>query len=316
MKVSPYINIERIEFIVTYHCTGRCLHCSVGDMLGYCEGGHHVMGEKAAEAVQRLKAIFPVSSVMTFGGEPLLYSDDVCSIHRAAADAGISKRQLITNGYFSRDDRVIDCAVSELAAAGVTEILLSVDAFHQQTIPFEPVYRFACEAKRQGMNIRLSPAWVVNKDHDDPYNNRTKELLSRFSDIEIHVGSGNDIFMAGNAAKNLSEYYPGPMLDMGQKCGCMPYTAPLTEVSSVTIVPNGDVEVCSFVIGNIYRENIEDIVARYDPFADETMRAVMNGAEAMLTLAEKRGLETDVSRYYSICDLCRLLNRKDALHRT
>lgn len=310
MKISPYINIERIEFVVTYHCTGRCLHCSEGDMLNYCRGGHHVLGEKAAEAIRRLKEMFPVTSVMTFGGEPLLYTGEVCSIHRAAADAGIAQRSIITNGYFSRDYETIRRTAAQLAGAGVNHLLLSVDAFHHQSIPFEPVYHFAEEAKRCGLNIKLHPAWVVNRDHDNPYNACTRELLERFAGLDIPIGNGNDIFMAGNAAKNLTEYYPEARLDMNQKCGEMPYSVPPTEVTSVSIVPNGDVNVCSFAIGNIYREKIEDIVARYDPFADETMCAAMNGAEAMLALAEKQGIDIDISKCYSVCDICRQLNRK------
>lgn len=310
MKISPYINIKRIEFIVTYHCTGKCMHCSVGDMLNYCKGGHHVLGEDAADVVRRLKDMFPVTSVMTFGGEPLLYADDVCAIHSAAREAGIPARQLITNGFFSRDAGTIGSVADKLAEAGVNDLLLSVDAFHQQHIPVEPVYYFAEAAKKCGLKVRLSPAWVVNRDHDDPYNIRTRELLDHFELLGIPTGSGNDIFMAGNAIKNLSEYYPAPKLDMSEKCGSMPYTAPLTEVDTITIVPNGDVEVCSFAIGNIYREKIEDIIARYDPFADATMRAVMEGAEAMLELAGKRGITVDTSKCYSVCDICRQLNPK------
>ena len=125
MKISPYINIKRIEFIVTYHCTGKCMHCSVGDMLNYCKGGHHVLGEAAAELVRRLKDMFPVTSVMTFGGEPLLYADDVCAIHSAAREAGIPARQLITNGFFSRNAVTIG-SVAENVQKSVKESVQSM----------------------------------------------------------------------------------------------------------------------------------------------------------------------------------------------
>ena len=269
-----------------------------------------MLGDMAAEAVRRLKDMFPVTSVMTFGGEPLLYVREVCGIHHAAADAGIALRSVITNGYFSRDFETIRRTAARLADAGVNHLLLSVDAFHQKRIPFEPVYRFAKEAKRCGLNIRLHPAWVVGRDHVNSYNDCTRELLERFSGLDIPTGNGNDIFLAGNAARNLAEYYPEARLDMKQKCGEMPYSAPPTEVGSITIVPNGDVKVCSFVIGNIYRESIEEIIARYDPFADEAMCAAMNGAEAMLALAKRRRIAVDRAKCYSVCDICRQLNRK------
>ena len=312
MKISPYINIERIEFIVTYHCTGRCLHCSVGDSLGSCPDGHHaVRAEESIEAVRWLAQHFPVTSLMTFGGEPLLYPDAVCDIHRTARDCGIGRRQIITNGFFSRDEARIREVARKLADAGANELLLSVDTFHQQTIPLEPVHAFAEEIQADGrMKIRLSPAWVVNRRHENAYNARTEEILAAFADLEIPVGGGNDIFMSGNAIRNLAQFYPAPQLNMADKCGSMPYTEPLTHQTSLSIEPNGDVTVCGFAIGNIYREHISEIIARYDPFADETMRAVMDGAPAMLEMAKKRGIEVDPAKCYSVCDICRALNAK------
>ena len=45
---------------------------------------------------------YEIKTVMTFGGEPLLYADAVYEIMRAALRMNIPKRQVITNGYFSK----------------------------------------------------------------------------------------------------------------------------------------------------------------------------------------------------------------------
>lgn len=34
MKTSPYLNIKRIEIIVTNRCNGQCLHCSAAEDSG------------------------------------------------------------------------------------------------------------------------------------------------------------------------------------------------------------------------------------------------------------------------------------------
>ena len=73
MKTSPYMNINRIEFLVTLQCTGKCKHCSVGPRLNE-NSDKCVDLEKAIDAVKKLSARFPVESLMTFGGEPLLYA--------------------------------------------------------------------------------------------------------------------------------------------------------------------------------------------------------------------------------------------------
>ena len=99
----------------------------------------------------------------------------------AAKELNIPKRQVITNGYFSKNAEKI-CEVAErLAECGVNDLLLSVDAFHQETIPLETVKVFATEAKKNGIPIRLQPAWLVSKTDDNPYNRKTREILNSFA---------------------------------------------------------------------------------------------------------------------------------------
>ena len=310
MKLSSYLKLDRLEFFLTTHCSGRCRHCSAGGAYAGKDGAHHVPPAAAAEAVRTLAALYPMQSVMTFGGEPLLYPEVACAIHRTASECGIPMRQLITNGYFSKDPSRIREVAAMLAEAGVNDVLLSVDAFHQETIPLEPVRTFAIALREVEMpRARLQPAWVVNEGFDCPENTRTREILASLADTGLPVHSGNDIFLAGNAAEHLAHYYPLAQVDMSQRCGEMPYTEPLTDVHCLSIEPNGDVTACSFVIGNLLREPLEVILAHYDPFADEGMRAAIQGAPGLLALAQKRGLEVDMTRCYSVCDLCRMVNR-------
>ena len=258
MKISPYIDLNRIEFVVTYRCTGSCAHCSLGDKLNRPGDRSHVRPEAAADMIERLSRLFPIASVMTFGGEPLLCPEVTAAIHRAAAHCGVGARQLITNGYFTKDENRIREVAGLLKASGVNDLLISVDAFHQRTIPLDAVRRFAESAKQAGIpDIRLSPAWVVNSGHENPYNSETKELLAKLSGFP--VSEGNDIILEGNAAETLAEYYPPGVRPTS------PYYEPPTAVKTLSVEPGGDVTASSFVIGNIYDEDIEDIIARYDP---------------------------------------------------
>lgn len=309
---NPYLNVHRIEFAVTWHCTGRCRHCSVAEMIENPGAISHVDTDAAVDTVSWLADHFPVSSVMTFGGEPLLYPETVCAIHRTAAARGIETRQLITNGYFSNDPDIIRQVAFDLKAAGVNNLLLSADSFHQEKIPLEPVYDFArCVLEGGISHIRLSPAWLVNENHDNAYNAQTRAVLARFSPLKIPVGHGNNIFLAGNAARYLRDYYPPSPVDLSASCGSMPYTEPLTQATSISIEPNGDVVVCAFVIGNIYRESIADIVSRYDPYAHEGMRAVVTGGvPALMALAQEKGLDISCENECSACRICQKIARE------
>lgn len=301
-----YINLNRIEFIITYQCTGKCKHCSVGSRLHQTSNGRHVLADKAVEAIEKLSAMYDIKSVMTFGGEPLLYPDVVCAIHKKAAECDIEIRSLITNGYFTANDDKCREVAYNLAQSEVNHVLISVDAFHQETISQSSVYTFAKYVIESGIaNAKLHPAWVVNNEHENQYNVKTKEILSSFLDLGTQISSGNNIFLSGNARDHLSQYYDKPQLDLSIECGTLPYTSPLTDVSSISIAPNGDVEICSFVIGNIYDEDIIDIVTRYNPYSDKYMKTIIDcGVSSLLSYAETIGIKIDTSQYYSVCDVC------------
>ena len=253
-SMNPYTeNIERIEFVVTMACTGRCKHCSEGDHTGIAG---HIDAQAAVLAVRDLCGAYHIRSLMTFGGEPLLYPDAVCAIHRAATDLGIERRQLITNGFFSKDPRKIEETALRLAESGVNDLLLSVDAFHQETIPLEPVLCFAKCAAQAGIPLRLSPAWLVSREDGNPYNVRTREVLAEFTALGIPEGSGNVIFPSGNALKYLAEYF-GENPDLST-----PYDDDPLDVRTVSFSPDGSVDGMN---GNIYQTGILEIIGRYKP---------------------------------------------------
>lgn len=243
-------NLNKIESVVTYACTGRCKHCSEGE---HTSCGEHIDPVIAADAVRKIAAEYDIKTVMTFGGEPLLYPDAVCEIMKTATELKIPKRQVITNGYFSKNADKIREVAERLAECGVNDLLLSVDAFHQETIPLDVVKQFATEAKASGIPIRLQPAWLRSATDDNPYNRKTREILDSFADMEISVGEGNVIFPEGNALRNLSEYFTDELPENL-------YAEDPRDVRCVSFEPNGDV-----LGGNVYERDIMEIVRAYAP---------------------------------------------------
>lgn len=250
MKNKYLKNLNKIEFVVTYACTGRCKHCF--------EGNHESCGERidpkvAADSVRRLAAECDIKTVMAFGGEPLLYADAVYEIMEAARESNVAKRQVITNGYFSNDLTRIRKVAERLWKCGVNDLVLSVDAFHQETIPLDIVKLFASQAVACGIPLRLQPAWLVSYTHDNPYNRKTREILQSFADMKIPESEGNVVFPEGNALEYLCEYFTD---DVPKN----PYVEDPCDVRCVSFSPNGDV-----LGGNVYREDIMEIVTNYAP---------------------------------------------------
>lgn len=253
-------NLNRIEFVVTMACTGRCKHCSQGEH----KKGESIDGRVAAEAVKKIASEYKIDSVMTFGGEPLLEVDTVCAIHKAATEMGVRKRQLITNGFFSKDTERIKEVAKLLSQSGVNEILLSVDAFHQETIPLNTVKEFAKAVIETGTLIKVQPAWLVNKDNENPYNIQTKELLGEFTDMGIEENEGNIIFPAGNALKYFGEYFPK---DRKHK---NPYDEDPVDVKAICFSSNGDI-----LGSNIYEKDIMKIISDYKPKLTDRMKKII-----------------------------------------
>lgn len=249
--MNPFFkNANKIEFVVTYACTGKCKHCSEGE---HSDCSERIDPQIAADAVRKIAAEYPIQTVMTFGGEPLLHTSAVYAIMQTAKLLEISKRQVITNGYFSNSpDRIREVAL-RLAECGVNDLLLSVDAFHQETIPLAKVKAFALEAKKAGIPMRLQPAWLVSAADDNPYNQKTREILNAFADLAISVGEGNVVFLEGNAKKYLAEYFQ-------DKLPKNPYAEDPYNVRCISFAPNGDV-----LGGNVYQNDIIEIVNAYTP---------------------------------------------------
>jgi len=243
-------NLEKIEFVITNACTGRCRHCSEGD---HRSSGERIDPSAAADAVKKIATHYAIKTVMTFGGEPLLYPDAVYAVHSAAREMGVPKRQIITNGYFSKDISRICETAKMISECGANDILLSVDSFHQETIPLDIVEIFAAELLKRKVPLRLQPAWLVSREDDNHFNNETRKILESFSGTGIPTGDGNIIFPEGNALKYLGEYFTGQSPEN-------PYTEDPNDVKCVSFSPDGTV-----LGGNIYTKDILDILRDYKP---------------------------------------------------
>lgn len=243
-------NLNRIEFVVTTACTGKCKHCSQGEH----RSNDRIDKDLVSDAVRKIIKEYNIESVMTFGGEPLLCHETVCEIHKTAREMNTPQRQLITNGYFSKDFGRIKYVAQKIIESGINEILLSVDAFHQETIPLEYVKVFANEVNVSDVKLQVHPAWLVSADDDNPYNNETKKILAGFRQMGIEASEGNVIFPSGNALKYFGEYF-----DLSKEIK-NPYQEDPTDIRAICFSANGDI-----LGSNIYKRDIIDILNTYTP---------------------------------------------------
>lgn len=310
--MSKFLTVGRIEFAVTYRCNSHCQHCQIGQDK---RGSQPVAIDEglAVQIVQEVAAAYSPSSIMTFGGEPLLFPDIVYAIHAAAMANGIPKRQVITNAGWPRSAAEFRTVARQLAASGVNDIHVSVDCFHQEHIPLAIVEQNVRLLVEAGIGqLKWNPCWLVSAEHDNLWNRRTRSILRALAHLPVAESAGNVVQPMGNALLWLRDFMPPRTPLPAGSCGDLPYTGRLDEVGGISVEPDGSITVCDeFVIGKAVPGAIVPLLHSYDPYRFPEMKAILEGGVAGLAeLARTRGVEPDPTGYYSVCDMCRSLRRQ------
>ena len=307
--MNKYLTINRIEFAVTYCCNGRCRHCYSKNTNRFPA---HIDASLAVNIVKNIGKTYHPQSIMTFGGEPLLFPEIVCAIHKEATKVEIPSREIITNGYWSMDANHIRKIAKDLAESGVNNIQISVDAFHQEYIPLSVVRKTAQACIDMHIKTVWNPCWVISRGDNNSYNRKTRLILKTLKDLLIPQSEGDILEPGGLALVNLKEFFPPRKEIPAGACGDIPYTTPLDAATCIYIEPDGRIAVCKrFYIGNAFETDIIRIIEDYNPFKIPEMRVLLNdGVKGLVEWAQKRGVEPDPKGYYSVCHLCRDIREK------
>lgn len=311
--MNRYLPVNRIEFAITYLCNSECRHCQLGEEEERKNFPSHIDKDIAVEIVRKVGKKYNPKSIMTFGGEPLLYPEIVYAIHKEAMNVGIPVRDVITNGFWSRKKEEIQEIAEKLVKSGVNEATISVDCFHQEFIPLDIVKKAAESLLKAGITrISWNPCWVVSKDHDNPYNRKTKAILEQLKDLPIEEGEGNIARPEGRAIKWLKDFLPPRTKTSKGKCGDVPYTEELDLVKTICVEPDGRIAICKdLYIGNAFETGIIDIIENYDPFRIPEAKAIIeNGMEGLINWARTKDVEPDSAGYYNFCHVCTDIRRR------
>jgi len=260
----------------------------------------------ATQVVKEIAKEYSPMSIMTFGGEPLLYPEVVCAIHEAAKSLNIGTREIITNAGYPRSKVRFQMMTNRLAETGVTHATVSVDSFHQEYIPISIVKHNAQALLDAGISVEWNPCWLISKTHKNQWNEKTKTILKDLAHIHIREGSGNIVQPKGNALIWLSDLMPLKTIDPKGTCEDIPYTNSLDKVTSISVEPDGEVLVCNRIsIGNARENSILYILNNYDPYKTPELSAILQGGTTeLIRFADTKGVKPDPNGYYSICDLC------------
>ncbi len=136
---------------VTYTCPLACAHCCFSsspankDRLDI----EHILSTLDALDAETIKM------VAFTGGEPLLLGDQLMRAIRRAKDRGLTTR-VVTSAYFGRQPKHAARIVDQLTAAGLDELSISWDDFHEEFVPFDAVINTFKAARAAGMTVAIN----------------------------------------------------------------------------------------------------------------------------------------------------------------
>jgi hypothetical protein len=236
----------------------------------------------------------------------------VYAVHATATECGIPGRTIITNASYPSNEDEFRLVARELAACGVNSMYLSVDAFHQEYIPLAVVKQNARLLEEAGIeNLAWNVSWVVSPEADNPWDERTRQILDEL--VDLNIGK-DDISISpdGEAIRHLSEFLPPLQPVPSGICGDKPFTGHLDEVTSITIEPDGSLAVCDelMVIGNLKQGNAAKFCQEYDPYQNPVLRLILEqGPAGLVTMAYQNGIDTNPHGYRSVCEMCNSLRK-------
>ncbi|HHY82973.1 MAG TPA: radical SAM protein [Clostridiales bacterium] len=136
--------------ITNYKCSSKCRHCCYSSSPKWPDD--YMTFSMADEIFSILKSM-GCHYVHIGGGEPLLKPDKILDVLDAARKNNIEIEYIETNSSWFRDEASANAVLKELKDHGVNTLLISIDPFHNEYIPFWKVKALIKACSKAEMNV-------------------------------------------------------------------------------------------------------------------------------------------------------------------
>lgn len=292
-----------LALMLGYRCNARCRCCLWGDQLSSPD---RIDIEEAKTWIDQAAALGASRRLGFSGGESFLYQREMLAL----ADYARSRYQTVsvasTNAFWARTPERARQVLQPLRDAGMRELLVSADEFHQEFVPIERV-RHALDAARE-LHVACTVQTIVT------------ETSRRLADVQQALGLNDDGGLqwaeipctpTGWAATRI------PGSEFPQRPGAL--TSYCSILRPVIVRPDGGVYLCcgatfaadALQAGNLRREPLKDILDRagWDPLFNSL--ALSNGPAAIAHLLANDPAFALAGRSYSTsCEACEHILRQ------
>lgn len=163
-------NLVTGGLITNYKCSSKCRHCVYASSPSW---PNDYMTPSTAEEIFSILKRLGCNSVHIGGGEPLLQPDKIFAVLDIAVKHNIGIEYIETNGSWYKDETSAKIILKELIEHGVHTLLISIDPYHNEYIPFYKVKGLVKACSK--VNIGVFP-WLIDFWDD----------LDAFDDTKTH----------------------------------------------------------------------------------------------------------------------------------
>ncbi len=164
--------------ITNYKCSSKCKHCVYASSPSW---PNDYMTSSAADQIFSTLNRFGCNSVHIGGGEPLLQPDKIFPVLEAAARNNIGIDYIETNASWYKDESSAKSVLRELIKHNVYSLLISIDPYHNEYIPFYKVKGLieACSKANMSVFPWLMEFW----DDIDAFDDRKPHSLEEYAEL-------------------------------------------------------------------------------------------------------------------------------------
>lgn len=284
---------EMVGLAYTRKCPMACRHC-ITESSPKADGKMSL--ERARTYLRALRG--HTSSVCFTGGEPFLYFRDMLQLVSYASELELEVGT-VTGAGWARDESDAGIKVGEMAAAGLKQLTVSWDPYHEEFGPKECAVAVARAALEKG--LRVCARIMVTAAHD------SRDYLAAFAGIPLEISYGGLARLGRAAELPLSDFhqYDSPPVDR-----CRIVFIPLVDFDGGVYACCGpalsSASLSPLILGNAEKEPLGAILerAKDDPILEMISLLGPHGLYKLLRESEFSHLYQPRRTYTSICDLC------------
>jgi len=299
--------LRELVFSVTNRCTARCQDCPV---VHNGEPPATLTPAVMKPIVDDVYGWGSLGLVVFTGGEPFLLGDDLREMVAYVARLGVYTR-IVTNAYWAKSKEAALATLSEMKAAGLTEINFSCDEYHQEFIPMEYIRNANDAAAEIGL-----PALLAFRRK--PGGSLTPETLSSALGVKLELfdrkskNPDNHVVHVGRNLPILSDsqrpYTEADEIEVGFHGACR------SVLGNIVIAPDLHVRICcgiarhtipELTIGSLKEERLAVILERGNQDLIANWLA-LEGPSSILDFVRAKDPEISLPAdgYVGICHAC------------